>query len=222
MPPRRESKERKRQRAQQIAARLNAESPGATTTLDWRNTLQLLVATILSAQCTDVRVNQVTDTLFKKYLTVEDYAEAPLAQLEQDIRPTGFFRNKAKSIQGAARAIIEQFDGQVPRNMADMLKLPGVGRKTANVVLNELVHSSGSYEGIAVDTHVKRLAYRLGLTNQKNPDKVEGDLMALFPRDSWRQVANALIRLGREYCTARRPHHDNCPLEDICPKVDAT
>lgn len=219
MPPQTENKEQQRQRAQQICERLKAAYPNVTTALNWRNRRELLVATILSAQCTDERVNKVTKTLFPKYPTARDYAEAPIEELEQGIRPTGFFRNKAKSIQGAAQMIIEQFGGEVPHNMEDMLKLPGVARKTANVVLNEAVCPNGPYSGIAVDTHVKRVAFRLALTNQTDPLKIERDLMALVPPQDWRQVGNALIRLGREYCTARNPTHADCFLEDICPKT---
>ncbi len=207
-----------RQRAHQICERLKQEYPDAATALNWSNPLQLLVATILSAQCTDERVNQVTERLFNKYPTAQEYVEAPREELEQDIRSTGLYRRKAKSLQGMAGMIVEQFAGQVPDNIEDMVRLPGVARKTANVVLNETVHSDGTYEGIVVDTHVKRVAYRLGLTNEKNPDKIEQDLMALFAREDWRQIGNSLVLLGRHWCMARKPDHRQCPLNDLCPK----
>ncbi len=211
-----ESHEQKHQRAHQICERLNQQYPDATTALNWSNHLELLVATILSAQCTDERVNKVTEILFDKYPTVQSYAEAPREQLQQDIRPTGFFRNKAKSIQGAARVILEQFGGAVPDNMEDMLKLPGVARKTANVVLGTAL---GKPTGIAVDTHVKRLSYRMALSDEKNPDKIERDLMALIPQEDWIHFSHAMIWHGRQICTARKAQCDECCLEDLCPKI---
>ncbi len=210
-----ESHQQKRQRAHQICERLKQEYPDATTALHWSNPLELLVATILSAQCTDERVNKVTDALFDKYPTVQSYAEAPRQQLEEDIRSTGFFRNKAKSIQSAAQMIMEQFDGQVPDNMEDMLKLPGVARKTANVVLGTALDKP---TGIVVDTHVKRLSYRMGLSDEKTPDKIERDLMDLIPQEDWIQFSHAMIWHGRLICTARKAKCDECCLEDLCPK----
>ncbi len=214
----RESKQAKRERAIQISEWLKQQYPNATTALHWRNPFELLVATILSAQCTDETVNKVTQELFKKYRKPEDYAAAPLEQLEQDIYSTGFYRRKAKSIKQMAQSVLDEFGGKVPDNMEDMLKLPGVARKTANVVLNE-VSTPGRYQGIVVDTHVKRVAYRLGLTEQTNPVKVERDLMALFPRSEWRQTAHAMIWHGRRLCDARKPLCAECGLEDICPKI---
>ncbi len=217
-----ESNKVRRQRALEIDKRLRQHYPEARSALNWRNAFELLVATILSAQSTDETVNQVTTKLFQKYPTPEALAHADRAELEQDIYSTGFYRRKAKSIQAMAQKIVDEFNGQVPNNMEEMLTLPGVARKTANVVLNEAIHAqTGSYEGIAVDTHVKRVAYRLGLTDQADPEKVEQDLMKLLPQQSWRQVGNALILLGRQYCTARKPDHDNCPLADLCPKREA-
>ncbi len=216
----RESDKTRQQRALEINKRLQQHYPEASSALNWRNTFELLVATILSAQSTDEIVNRVIKDLFKKYPTVEALAAADRAELEQDIYSTGFYRHKAKSIRTTAQKLIDEFDGQIPENMEEMLTLPGVARKTANVVLNEAVHSqTGNYEGIAVDTHVKRVAYRLGLTDQTDPKKVEQDLMELLPRKSWRQVSNGLILLGRQHCTSRKPKHDDCPLEDLCPKV---
>ncbi len=216
----RESDKTRQQRALEINKRLQQHYPEASSALNWRNAFELLVATILSAQSTDEIVNRVIKDLFKKYPTAEALAAADRAELEQDIYSTGFYRHKAKSIRTTAQKLIAEFDGQIPENMEEMLTLPGVARKTANVVLNEAVHSqTGNYEGIAVDTHVKRVAYRLGLTDQTDPKKVEQDLMELLPRKSWRQVSNGLILLGRQHCTSRKPNHDDCPLEDLCPKV---
>ena len=210
-----ESQEQKRQRVGQICDRLKQQYPDATTALNWSNRLELLVATILSAQCTDERVNQVTEDLFCKYPTAQDYAAAPIEELQQDIRPTGFFRNKAKSIQGAARMIMEEFDGQVPDNMQDILRLPGVARKTANVVLGTALNKP---TGIAVDTHVKRLSYRMALSDEKNPDKIERDLMDLIPQEDWIHFGHAMIWHGRQVCTARKAKCDECCLEDLCAR----
>ncbi len=216
----RESNKARQQRALEINKRLQQHYPEASSALNWRNPFELLVATILSAQSTDEIVNRVIKELFQKYPTAEALAAADREELEQDIYSTGFYRRKAKSIQTMAQKLVEEFNGQVPENMEEMLALPGVARKTANVVLNEAIHSqTGNYEGIAVDTHVKRVAYRLGLTYQTDPEKVEQDLMKLLPQENWRQVGNGLILLGRQYCTARKPNHDDCPLEDLCPKL---
>jgi endonuclease-3 len=207
-----------RRRARTILARLHQAYPNATTELRFSNPLELLVATILSAQCTDERVNQVTEQLFRKYRTAADYASADPAQFEQEIRPTGFFRNKTKSILGAARMIVEQFGGQVPANMDDLLKLPGVQRKTANVVLGA---AFGIPSGIVVDTHVRRVAQRLGLVpaDDNDPGKIEQRLMELFPKEGWIEVSFGIVLHGRYVCTARRPRCAECMLADLCPKV---
>jgi endonuclease-3 len=175
-----------------------------------------LVATILSAQCTDVRVNEVTKSLFQKYPTPVDFAQAALAELERDIQPTGFFRNKAKNVQGCCRMLLERFDGRVPNTMEQLLELPGVGRKTANVILGVLY---GIAVGVVVDTHVDRLSHRLGLSKEKTPEKIERDLMALFPQNKWIMLSHRLIFHGRRCCTARKPQCDVCPLESLCPKI---
>ncbi len=217
----RESQQQKKQRALKILQIMQQTYPGATTALNWSTPLELLIATILSAQCTDERVNEVTAPLFKKYKTCADWAAVDQETLEQEIRPTGFFRNKAKSIRAACAAICERFGGQVPKTMAEMLTLPGVARKTANVVLGT---AYGIAEGIVVDTHVSRVAVRMGLTppqNTKsiNTTKIEKDLMELFPRDQWVFIAHALIWHGRRVCTARKPKCDECPVNELCPKV---
>ncbi len=216
----RESNKAKGDRALEVNSRLQEEYPNVTTALQWRNPFELLVATILSAQCTDEVVNEVTKDLFQKYPRPGDYATASLEQLEQDIYSTGFFRRKAKSIKQMAQAVLGELGGDVPDNMEEMLKLSGVARKTANVVLQEGIRPEGPFEGIVVDTHVKRIAYRLGLTKEQNPDKIERDLMHLLPNRLWRQFANQLILLGRQYCMAQKPEHAACPLEDICPKKE--
>ncbi|MGD2136068.1 MAG: endonuclease III [Gemmatimonadales bacterium] len=193
---------------------LSKEHPDATTALRHRDPLQLLVATILSAQCTDERVNTVTKELFKKYRTAEDYADADPQEFEQEIRSTGFFRNKTKSIIGMAQALVERHDGEVPTTMDDLSALPGVGRKTANVVLG---NAFGVDEGIVVDTHVKRLSNRLKFSNEKDPDKVERDLMQLVPKKHWTAFSHLLILHGRAVCTARSPKCEICPIRRYCP-----
>jgi len=190
--------------------------PDAKCSLNFRTPLQMLVATILSAQCTDERVNKVTVDLFKKYRTASDYAKAKPAELQRDIRSTGFFRNKAKSIQGAAKMIVEKYHDEVPRTMEEILKLPGVARKTANVVLG---NSYGVVEGIAVDTHVLRLAQRLGLTREKDPKKIERDLMKIVPRKDWMLISYLLIEHGRAVCKAQRPNCKECVLKKLCPSA---
>jgi len=200
----------------EVLSRLKAETPGATTELRWTNPLELLVATILSAQTTDVRVNGVTETLFEKYRTAGDYAEADPAELEEDIRPTGFFRNKARSLQGMARALLEDHDGEVPRTMLELVALPGVGRKTANVVLGNAYSVD---EGVVVDTHVRRLSNRLGLSAEQNPEKVERDLMRIVPREDWTVFSHLLILHGRGVCKARKPDCPACVLNEICPSA---
>lgn len=197
-----------------ISAILKKEYPSATTALLHRNTLQLLVATILSAQCTDARVNLVTKMLFKKYKTVPDFARADLKKLERDIRSTGFYHNKAKNIIGAARMIMERFKGRVPDSMERLIELPGVARKTANIVLS---HGYGKIEGIAVDTHVRRVSFRLGLTKYENPVKIEIDLMRITPKKDWPHFSDLLIAHGRAVCAAKKPRCPECVLGHLCP-----
>jgi endonuclease III len=202
--------------APEVTARLKAEYPDASTELDWSNPLELLVATILSAQTTDVQVNRVTESLFSKYRTAEDYADSNPDELEEDIRPTGFYRNKARSLRGMARALVEEHGGEVPRTMSELVALPGVGRKTANVVLG---NAFGSNEGIVVDTHVRRVSGRLGLTESSDPVKVEQELMRLVPERDWTIFSHLLILHGRRTCKARKPDCPNCILNDICPSA---
>lgn len=204
------------QRAAEIAKRLAKVFPDARTALDFRNPLELLVATILSAQCTDARVNLVTADLFKKYKKATDYASADGAAFEQEIRSTGFYHNKTRSIIGMAQRLVEHFGGRVPDTMADLLTLPGVARKTANVVLGS---AFGKNEGVAVDTHVIRVAGRLGLTKQTDPVKIEQDLMALLPQKDWTRFSHLLIWHGRQTCAARKPKCAECALNDICPSA---
>ncbi|MCS6805183.1 MAG: endonuclease III [Acidobacteriota bacterium] len=201
-------------RIRTLLTRLQKAYPDARCALNFSNPLELLIATILSAQCTDERVNQVTATLFKKYRTAADYANAPLTELERDIHSTGFYRNKAKSIKAATQRIVEEFGGQVPRTMDELLTLPGVARKTANVVLGT---AFGIPTGVVVDTHVARLAQRLGLTRQNDRDKIEQDLMQILPQDEWIDFAHRLIEHGRRVCKARKPLCAECVLADICP-----
>ncbi len=200
----------------EVIRRLEAEYPDAEIALGFSNPLELLVATILSAQCTDVMVNRVTATLFSKYRTVADYAAAIPGRFEQEIRPTGFYRNKTKHIIAAARLIETSFEGIVPKTMAELVTLPGVARKTANIVL---YNAYGIIDGIAVDTHVKRLAGRLGLTRNSNPDKIEQDLMKLVPEARWGSFSYLLIEHGRAVCVARKPKCRICLLNDICPSA---
>jgi endonuclease III len=195
---------------------LKAEYPDARTELDWSNPLELLVATILSAQTTDVQVNRVTESLFSKYRTAEDYADSTPDELEQDIRPTGFFRNKARSLRTMASALVEEHGGEVPRTMSELVALPGVGRKTANVVLG---NAFGTNEGIVVDTHVRRVSGRLGLTESTDPVKIEQELMRLVPEGDWTIFSHLLILHGRRTCKARKPDCPNCILNDICPSA---
>jgi endonuclease III len=202
--------------APEVVARLKSEYPDARTELDWTNPLELLVATMLSAQTTDVQVNRVTQSLFAKYRTAEDYAESSPEELEEDIRPTGFYRNKARSLRGMASALVEEHGGEVPRTMQELVALPGVGRKTANVVLG---NAFGLEEGIVVDTHVRRVSRRLGLTQNQDPPKIEQDLMKIVPREDWTVFSHLLILHGRRTCKARKPDCPNCILNDICPSV---
>lgn len=195
---------------------LRREYPRSRTALEFHTPLQILVATILAAQCTDERVNKVTPALFRKYPTAAAFAAADREELESEIRPTGFFRNKTKSIIGAARKIVEEFGGEVPANMADLITLPGVARKTANIVLSS---GYGIAEGIAVDTHVKRLSGRLGLSRQHDPEKIEKDLLKLVPRKDWLDFNYMLVNHGRKVCQARKPRCPECPLQKVCPSA---
>jgi endonuclease III len=213
-PRGRETVAAKRARTGEITARLREAYPDAKCSLDFRNAYELLVATILSAQCTDERVNMVTPALFRRYPTPADLAGARTEELEEMIRSTGFFRNKTKSLLGMATAVTEEHGGVVPRAFADMVRLPGVGRKTANVVLG---NAFGTNEGIAVDTHVKRVSGRLGLTRNTDPEKIEPDLMKLVPREEWTDVSHLLIYHGRAICKAPKPRCEECMLSDICP-----
>lgn len=205
-----------RRHATQIARRLAEHYPDAACSLDFHTPLELLVATILSAQCTDVRVNQVTKSLFRKYPTVAHYARAKLPELERDIHSAGFFCNKAKSLKNCCRTLLEKYDGQVPKNIDQLVELPGIGRKTANVVLGT---AYGIAAGVVVDTHVSRIARRLGLTRQKTPEKIEQDLMGLFAEKEWIALSHRTIHHGRRYCTARNPKCGQCPLLSICPRI---
>ncbi len=203
----------KKQRAQEIIRRLKQEYPGRGTALHYSNPLELLVATILSARSTDQQINRITPALFRKYQTAEDYARAVPEELEAEIRSSGFYRNKAKNIRLAAEKIVEEFGGEIPRTMAELITLPGVARKTANIVLND---GFGVVAGIAVDTHVKRLAGRLGLSTENNPDRIERDLLDLIPARDWGRVNYLLISHGRAVCPARNPLCCRCPLADFC------
>jgi endonuclease-3 len=202
-----------------ILAKLDEAYPAANCELKHENAFQLLISTILSAQCTDVRVNQVTQTLYTKYPNAEAFAHANPSELEQEIRPTGFFRNKTKSIMGASKGILENFGGQVPRTMEEILTLPGVARKTANVVLGT---AFGITSGIVVDTHVLRLSSRLDLTRNEDPKKVEQDLMQVIPREKWIQFSHQLIWHGRRVCAARKPKCAECNMEKLCYSKDKT
>ena len=202
--------------ASEVIVRLKAEYPDARTELDWSNPLELLVATILSAQTTDVQVNRVTESLFSKYRTAEDYADSTPDELEEDIRPTGFYRNKARSLRGMASVLVEKHGGEVPRTMSELIALPGVGRKTANVVLG---NAFGTNEGIVVDTHVRRVSGRLSLTENSDPVKIEQELMRSVPERDWTIFSHLLILHGRRTCKARKPDCPNCILNDICPSA---
>src|SRR5262245_9579197 len=198
-----------------VIQRLKATYPNARYELNWENPLQLLVATILAAQCTDERVNQVTPGLFAKYPDAKAYAEADLTALEEDLRPTGFYRQKARTVQGVCKELVARFGGQVPKSMEEMLTLPGVARKTANLVLNTAFRIR---TGVIVDTHVQRVSQRLGLTDQKRPEKIELDLMAAVPKEEWITFGPALVLLGRYTCTFHAPKCSECVLNDLCPK----
>jgi endonuclease-3 len=202
-----------------ILAKLVEAYPNATCELKHEDAFQLLISTILSAQCTDVRVNQVAETLYKKYPDAKAFAYATPSELEQDIRPTGFFRNKTKSVMGASKAILEKFGGQVPRTMEEILTLPGVARKTGNVVLGT---AYGIPSGVVVDTHVLRLSKRLDLSRNDDPKKVEQDLMKIIPREKWIQFSHQLIWHGRRVCHARKPKCIECNMESLCYAKDKT
>jgi endonuclease III len=204
---------RRRDRIRPIIERLAHEYPDATIALRFTNDLELLVSVMLSAQTTDVNVNRVTESLFRKYRRPEDYLAAPLEELQRDIYATGFFRQKAKSLRGTMRMLIEDFDGKVPRTLAELLRLPGVARKTANVVAAEL----GRPQGIVVDTHVRRLSQRLGLTRQDDPVRIERDLARVVPRPDWGRFPHLLIWHGRRICIARAPRCEDCVIHDLCP-----
>jgi endonuclease III len=209
----------KKQRALEILVRLKRLYPEAPCTLNYETPVQLLVATILSAQCTDERVNLVTPELFRRFPDAPSLASADLRELEELVRSTGFYRNKAKNIQAACRMIVTEFDGQVPQCMEDLLKLPGVARKTANVVL---AHAYDIHAGVTVDTHVKRLSQRLGLTKETDPIRIERDLMKLLPQPDWENWSIRLIYHGRAVCNARNPACGGCALADLCPSADPT
>ncbi len=214
---RRESKARRAERTGQILARLKERYPDSRCALRHRNALQLLVATILSAQCTDKRVNEVTRDLFRKYRTAEDYAGADPAELEEDVRSTGFYRNKARALKGLGQALVDDHKSRVPKTMDELVALPGVGRKTANVVLGNAFDIE---VGVVVDTHVGRLSRRLVLTEEKDPVKVERDLMRLVPEGSWTLWSHLLIDHGRAVCKARKPDCSGCSLVDLCPSAE--
>lgn len=199
-----------------VVRRLRRQYPRATCSLDFRTPLELLVATILSAQCTDERVNQVTKGLFRKYPNAGHYASASLAELERDIQSTGFFRNKSRNIKDCCRVLVEEYHGKVPKQIEKLTELPGIGRKTANVVLGT---AFGISSGVVVDTHVTRISRRLGLTRQKSAEKIERDLMELVPKKEWIALSHRIIQHGRRYCTARRPKCADCPLESLCPRI---
>jgi endonuclease III len=205
----------KRQRIGPIVERLAVEHADARIALDFRNPVELLISVMLSAQTTDVNVNRVTARLFEKYRRPEDYLAVPVEELERDVYATGFYRQKAKSIRGAMRVLLDEFGGQVPRTLEELLRLPGVARKTANVVAAEL----GTPQGVVVDTHVRRLSQRLGLTRQEDPVRIERDLVELVPRADWGRFPHLLIWHGRRICDARRPRCEDCVVNDLCPSA---
>lgn len=205
-----------RRYAATVVRRLKKHYPDATCSLNFRCPLELLVATILSAQCTDVRVNLIAPGLFRKYPEAGDFARASQEELEEAVRSTGFFRNKAKNIRACCQALLEQHDGRVPDSMEALVALPGIGRKSANVILGT---AFGIGAGVVVDTHVTRVSRRLGLTGHKDAEKIERDLMALFPKSQWIDLGHQVVQHGRRICTARKPKCDACPLGDICPRI---
>jgi endonuclease-3 len=205
------------ERSQKIMALLKRKYPNVEgTALNFSNALELLVAMILSAQCTDERVNEVTKVLFQEYKTAKDYGEADLKELQEIIKPTGFYRNKGKFIKESAKKLVEDFDSEMPRSIEEMTKLPGVARKTANIVLSNAFHIN---EGVAVDTHLMRLSKRLGFTKEKNREKIERDLMTLFPKEQWFALTNLLIAHGRNICVARHPECGECAVSNLCPSA---
>lgn len=206
--------EKAEERVREIIRILRQDYPSSRTALEFKTPLQILVATILSAQCTDERVNQITPSLFQKYKSAADFARAEQEELEEEIRPTGFFRNKAKSIIRASKKMVEDFGEEVPDSMEELITLPGVARKTANIVLSSAFKKA---EGIAVDVHVKRLSGRLGLSKEKDPDKIERDLMATVPKESWLDFNYMLVNHGRKICMARKPLCPSCVLNHLCP-----
>jgi endonuclease-3 len=205
-----------KERVQRIIKLLTKEHPDAKIALHHSNPLELLVATVLSAQSTDKQINEVTKALFKKYRTPEDYAKVDLKELEKDVRSTGFYRNKAKHLKKTGQMLVEKFNSEVPQTMEELTTLPGVARKTANIVLS---NAFGVVEGIAVDTHVRRLAQRLGLSKNKDPDKIEMDLIELVPKKQWPKLTDLLIFHGRRVCTARRPNCEGCVISELCPSA---
>ena len=205
-----------KQRTSKVIELLEKEYPNAKTALNYANPLEMLIATMLSAQTTDETVNTVTKTLFKKYHKPEDYANVDIKELEQDIRSTGFYHNKAKNLKKCCQLLVEKYNSQVPRTMDELLELPGVARKTANIVL---FNAYGIVAGIAVDTHVRRLSQRLGLTQQNDPAKIEQDLMQIAPKEKWMQLTDLLIFHGRQICIARKPKCEICTLNKICPSA---
>ena len=215
---RRESGRARRQRAAEILARLRQTYPEVRLALDFQTPLQLVMATVLAAQCTDERVNQVTPALFRRYPTARDYAAADLAELEEMVRTTGFFRNKARALKNLGTALAAEHGGEVPASLELLVALPGVGRKTANVVLG---NAFGINEGVAVDTHVQRLSRRLFLTEETDPEKIERDLIAILPREEWTRFALLLQDHGRKICKARKPECAICPVADLCPSAEA-
>lgn len=217
--PRLSSKEttsQKRARTASVIERLKAAYPDARCSLNYANPLELLVATVLSAQCTDERVNIVTKSLFNKYQTASDYATAPPGELEEDIKSTGFYRNKAKAIRACCADLVRHYEGKVPMDMGALVQLPGIGRKTANVILGNAFDIA---EGIVVDTHVRRLAGRLGLSQHSDPDKIEQDLLRVVPLGDWILFSHLLILHGRRVCSARAPKCQVCPVNDLCPSA---
>jgi len=211
-----ESKKDSKQRVLKIIELLSEEFPNSQCSLNFSSPLELLIATILSAQCTDERVNKVTPDLFSKYKTAKDYANALPAELAEDIRSTGFFNQKTRSIQRCCRIITDEYNGKVPRTMEELTRLHGVGRKTANVLLGNAFNTPG----IVVDTHVKRLAGRLGLSEKKDPDKIEKDLNDIVPQEEWTHFSHLLVDLGRKYCKAKKPHCTDCPINKQCPSCE--
>jgi endonuclease-3 len=201
----------------EIIKHLKKEYPNPKTALNFKSPFELLIATILSAQTTDVHVNKVTDSLFKKYKSISDYASASPEEFQKEIRSINFFKTKAKNIQSTAKIIVEQYRSKVPKTMDELTHLPGVARKTANIILS---NAYDIHEGIAVDTHVKRLSYRLGLTKNKDPVKIEEDLMIITPRSEWGTLSHLLILHGRKICGAKKPKHEECVIYDICPSKD--